>query len=190
MPIFLADRPPRGRLRVAHPLFVALAFTACSADPPGTDEASQELSAPALSTLVTGVGATPEGNLAVRFNNTWFSLQASATSPWDVTNSVAATEIGVAPTDTSVTTDDCECHSADPGRPCTRSELIQQCGGIISTPTDETRTYSRWVGPSQYQVKALQTRHNERAIVASTGLRLGFSADMRFEINVVTPGQP
>src|SRR5689334_6561339 len=135
MPIFLADRPPRGRLRVAHPLFVALAFTACSADPPGTDEASQELSAPALSTLVTGVGA------------------AATTGP----------------------PDDCECPPAEPGRPCTRSELIQQCGGIISTTTDETRTYSLWVGPSQYQVKALQTRHNERAIVASTGLRLGFS---------------
>lgn len=189
MPL-LADRPPRGRLRVSHPLFLLAALTAaCSNAPPEIGEASQEITAPALSTLVTGVGTTPDGSLAVRFKDSWFALQASPTSPWQVTNAVAATEIGVAPVDTSQTTYDCECVGAT-GRGCTRQEQIEQCGTTISTTTNETRTYSLSVGASQYQMKALQTRHDERAIVASSGLRLGFSADMRFEINVVTPGQP
>src|SRR4051794_24218534 len=101
MPL-LADRPPpRERLRVSHPLFLLAAFAAaCSTAPPEIGEASQEISAPALSTLVTAVGTTPDGSLAVRFKDTWFALQASPTSPWQVTNAVAATEIGVAPADT------------------------------------------------------------------------------------------
>jgi hypothetical protein len=179
------------RTRASHLcLVLAVTVAACSEDAPAVAQASQEiLSAPALSTLVTGVGVTPEGSLAVRFNGVWFSLHATATTPWEVGNAVAATEIGAVPVDTSVTTPDCVCVPAEGGG-CTRQEQIEQCGLIITSTTDETRTYSLTVGPSQYQVKAFQTKHTERALVATTGLRLGFAADMRFEINVVTPGQP
>lgn len=182
------SRSSRGCVAAA----AAAAFIAasCSDASPDLGQASQELlSAPALTTLVTGVGATPDGSLAVQFKGAWFSLRASATSPWEIGNAVSATAIGVVPVDTSESTPDCECVGAENG-PCTRQEQIDQCGLVITTTIDETRTYSLTVGPSQYQVTALQTRQTERALVASSGLRLGFAADMRFEIGVVTPGAP
>lgn len=195
MPEYLAHRTPlirATRTRASHLCLVLAAVTAgCSADPPELAQASQDLlSAPSLSTLVTGVGATADGSLAVRFKGAWFSLRATTTTPWELGNAVVdATEIAAVPADTSQTTPDCVCVSAE-HHGCTRQEQIEQCGPVITSTTDETRTYTLSFGPSQYQVKALQTKHTERALVASSGLRLGFAADMRFEISVLTPGQP
>ena len=175
---------------VASLSWLALAAAACANDPPEVDESAQAvLSAPSLTSIVDGVGATAEGDVAVHFKGAWFSLHASATTPWELSNAVTATAIGAVPADTSESHPDCVCVGTE-HHACTRQEQIEQCGTVITTTTNETRTYALTVGASQYEVKALQTRHTERAIAAPFNLRLGFAADLKFEVRVVTPGVP
>ena len=87
----------------------ALAAAACGDEPPVLDDTAQAVAAPALSALVTGVGTTPDGDPAIRFNGQWFALRASATSPWEIGNAVSATEIAAVPVDTSESHPDCVC---------------------------------------------------------------------------------
>jgi hypothetical protein len=156
---------------------------------PATDSVEQALGAPTLPSIVTGVGVS-KGSLAVQFNGAWFRLMPEATQAWDVENHVTATAIGATPVDTSVRTEECICVPAGGGA-CTRQEQIEQCGTVIRYITDSTRTYNLTVGDSQYEVKALQTARTERHIAGGgLNLNLGFSADMRFEVRVITPGDP
>lgn len=152
-----------------------------------TDE--QGLHAPTLPSIVTAVGVS-KGSLAVQFNGAWFRLMPDNAHQWMVENQVTATPIGATPVDTSTTRPECICVGSE-GRACTRQEQIEQCGTVIRTITDSTRTYNLSIGDSQYQVKALQTARTERHIAGGgLNLNMGFTADMRFEVRVTTPGDP
>ena len=141
--------PRRARASLSSLALAALTAAGCSGDAPELDEAAQAIiSAPSLPSIVDGVGATPEGDLAVHFKGAWFSLHASATAPWELRNAVTATAIGVVPVDTSESHPDCECVGSE-NRACTRQQQIEQCGTTITTTTNETRTYALTVGPSQ-----------------------------------------
>lgn len=182
--------PPRHLLRSWLPhTAVCLSLAAgCGAEDTPLDEISQEITAPGLSSLVTNVGVA-KGRLAVQFNGAWFALESDPMAGWAVENGAAATAVAATPVDTSVQSEACECVPAEPGA-CTRAEQIEQCGLTIEYIIDQTRTFNLTVGPSQYQVKALQTIQKERAIAGGLALNLGFKADLRFEISVHTPGDP
>lgn len=160
-----------------------------AADDAALAATTQGLLAPTLPSIVTGVGVS-KGSLAVQFNGAWFRLMSDPVQQWEVENNVTSTPIGATPIDTSSTREECTCVSSEPSRPCTRQEQIAQCGTVIRYITDSTRTYNLSVGDSQYEVKALQTARTERQIAGDLNLRIGFSADMRFEIRVLTPGDP
>lgn len=188
--------PPLGPLLLAlgAALAAACAAPAPEEEPPSAGDAAlataeQGLLAPTLPSIVTGVGVS-KGALAVQFKGAWFRVMSDSIHQWDVENHVDATPIAATPVDTSTTREECTCVSATPGRPCTRAEQIEQCGTAIRYITDSTRTYQLTLGDSQYEVKALQTARTERQIAGTLDLSMGFAADMRFEIRVLTPGDP
>ncbi len=182
---------PRRLVSISLSLLVAGGCGTPDPDDEGIGRTTQALAGQPLTTLVTGVGATSEGHLAVRFLGAWFALRVGPTSSWEIENAVAATEIGVVPTDTSEQELECDCVPPPDHGFCHRSDWIEQCGTAYPpTITHETRRYMLTVGPSQYELIAYQTIRRERAYAPTHLLRIGFQSDLRFEVRVVTPGAP